>query len=361
MAGSERTTAAATGALLAVLLLGGGLACASTGAAKKGADPASATVQEPVAPPADAGETTPAEGAEGGSPPGEAEGAPPPVAGEDTPGPTDGEEAPAPAPKATDVVVISEGGEVLDRDDVSLYEASRRARHERGEEPAGSAGALVITNQTLEDQTPPGRISFGTTEREIATGPPPVAPEPEEGPPSGTDAVPDDAEEAAPGAVGEDGEEQAETAEEAAPAQPPLEERNPELYWRNRIREARLRWREAVARVEELQGLAGQLRYDFYATDDPWLRDSSIKPAWDRTLVDLEESRQEVDFQRRTVEAILLEGRRSGALPGWLREGLELEPDEDRLRRPAPFDEHEAIEPVEVEDDDGDGGGPGGS
>jgi hypothetical protein len=250
--------------------------------------------------------------------------------------------------------VISEGGKVTDPDDVSLYEASRRARRERGEEPAGSDGALVITNRTLEDQTPPGRISFGTTERKIATGSPPVAPEPEES------AAPGDAE-APPEAVGEDGEENGEAAAETAAAEPPLEERNPELYWRSRIREARLRWREAVAQVEELQGLAEQLRYDFYATDDPWLRDSSIKPAWDRTLVDLEESRQEVDFQRRTVEAILLEGRRSGALPGWLREGLELEPDEARLRRPALFDEHEAIEPVEVEDEDGAGDGPGGS
>jgi hypothetical protein len=139
------------------------------------------------------------------------------------------------------------------------------------------------------------------------------------------------------------------TPADGATAEPSLEQRNPELYWRTRIRDARLRWRESVERAEELAGLVGQLRYDFYATDDPWLRDSSIKPAWDRTLADLEEARQEVDFQRRTVEAILEEGRRTGALPGWLREGLELEPDEEMLRRPAPFDEHRAIEPVETD------------
>ena len=357
MAGSERTPAAAA-ALLAVLLLAGGLACASTTAATKDVDAAPQSVQEPVSPPSEVPQA-PAEAEEMPAPADAEEPAP---AGTTADGglaepAEDPAETDAPAPKATDVVVISEG-KAPDRDDVSLYEASRRARRERGEEPAGSAGALVITNQTLEDQTPPGRISFGTTERKIATGPPPAASEPAEGPQAGTDAAPDDAE-AAPGAVGEGGEEDAEVAEEAVAAEPPLEERNPELYWRSRVREARLRWREAVARVEELQGLAGQLRYDFYATDDPWLRDSSIKPAWDRTLVDLEESRQEVDFQRRTVEAILVEGRRSGALPGWLREGLELEPDEARLRRPVLFDEHEAIEPVEVEDEDGDGGGPG--
>lgn len=332
MGASERRRAVARG-LPVLLLLGAGLACASGGASERGVE-GPATVQEPLTPP-DSAE------------------APAPVAAEvptadETPS-TDAapDEAGAePSRPGAGVVVIAEGGQP-EAEAVSLYEASERARRERAAAAGRTGSSVTITNETLEQHAAGGRISIGRSEESVAAAP---AAEPAAEGEASTAAAPEGEGAEAPAGEGS-----------AAPAgaERSLEERNPELYWRTRAREARLRWREAVEKVEELQGLAEQLRYDFYATDDPWRRDSSIKPAWDRTLVDLEEARQDVDFQRRTLEAVLTEGRRSGALPGWLREGLELEPDETRIRRPAAFDEHDAIEPVEVEDDEGDEEPPG--
>lgn len=344
MAASEARRAAAARGLPLLLLLGAGLACASGGAPERGVE-TPASVQEPLTPPPSAEEPAAAAEAQEEVPEEEAQ-EEAQEASEEAPEEPDAPGAERPHP-GTGVVVISEG-RATEEETLSLYEASERARRERAGAAPRSGSSLTITNETLEQHAAGGRISFGggqeavAAEEEETAGEPGAAEEPAE---EGSEPA------AEPATGGAD--------EQTAAAERPLEQRNPELYWRDRVREARLRWREAVERVEELQGLAEQLRYDFYATDDPWLRDSSIKPAWDRTLVELEEARQDVDFQRRTVEAVLLEGRRSGALPGWLREGLELEPDESRIRRPAAFDEHEAIEPVEAEDDDADEESPG--
>ncbi|MEZ5331305.1 MAG: hypothetical protein R2991_04475 [Thermoanaerobaculia bacterium] len=332
--------AASRGRLL--LLLGPFVvACASGGAPK--AEPVQpvepASVQEPLSPDGAPGETAAPEEEEPAAP----------SPGEVTPGESAVEEesepdAATPPRKATDVVVISEGK--APEAPVGLYEAAQEARRERGE-AAQRRGPIVVTNETLRQHEPGGRISFGTTQESVpaATAPPAAAPTTGSAPAATAAAEP-----------GGDPEGTAVTQAATPAPEPVLEERNPELYWRNRIREARLRWREAVETVDELEGLAEQLRYDFYATDDPWLRDSSIKPAWDRTLVDLEEAREDVDFQKRTVEAILAEGHRAGALPGWLREGLELEPDETAPRHSDNLDELAPIEPVEVEEGDPDGG-----
>jgi hypothetical protein len=77
---------------------------------------------------------------------------------------------------------------------------------------------------------------------------------------------------------------------------------------------------ELVARVEEL-------RQQFYSTDDPAYRDGQIKPLWDKALADLEEARFQAARGAEEVLAFYDEGRRAGALPGWLREGAELEPE----------------------------------
>lgn len=343
MAGSDgpRRTASLL-PIAAPLVLGAALACASGGSPKpEPVMPEPASVQEPMSPEPMSPEEEASEPADAALP-------------EEEPVPTDGDlpadeaaaQTPAEAPhKATDVVVISEG-KAPDDAPVGLYEAAQEARRERGEAPRRS-GSIVVTNETLEQHEPGGQISYGRTEESVPAAQPSATPPATAGEarePSPADTT---------GATGGEGE----AGTTAPTAERPLEERNPELYWRNRIREARLRWREAVEKVDELEGLSEQLRYDFYATDDPWLRDSSIKPAWDRTLVDLEEARQEVEFQKRTVEAILNEGRHAGALPGWLREGLELEPEETDRHRPGTFDEHSAIEPVEMEDDDDADGG----
>lgn len=117
-----------------------------------------------------------------------------------------------------------------------------------------------------------------------------------------------------------------------------------EKYWRERGLEIRQRWRSAHDRIAELQGDAEELRTRFYGTDDPYVRDGQIKPEWDRALEELDQSRREEERCSQEIERFLLEGRRAGALPGWLREGIELEPPPPERRSPSA----EPTEPVEA-------------
>jgi hypothetical protein len=140
-------------------------------------------------------------------------------------------------------------------------------------------------------------------------------------------------------------------AEEEAKAAPPAEgegaEVRDEAYWRTRARELRVAWREAVDQASDLEIQAEALRLKFYSEEDVYSRDTRIKPAWDRVLDRLGEARRDADAYQQELETLLEEGRKSGALPGWLREGIELEPEvEPAEEGPA---EHEISEPVEVE------------
>lgn len=132
-----------------------------------------------------------------------------------------------------------------------------------------------------------------------------------------------------------------------------------EDYWRNLVRDLRLAWRQAYEDIEEYELEIARLRRDFYAEDDPFYRDSQIKPAWDRALEDLDQAERTVERSQRKLEQAIDDGRRAGALPGWLREGIELEPvtdgeyDQDRTRDSSV---HEPSEPVIVDDQEGDGG-----
>ncbi|MGB7490675.1 MAG: hypothetical protein WBN62_10115 [Thermoanaerobaculia bacterium] len=99
-----------------------------------------------------------------------------------------------------------------------------------------------------------------------------------------------------------------------------------EAYWRDRGLEIRLAWKEATENVDELEADVLNLRMRFYAEDDPFYRDAQIKPAWDHAIEELNATREEVDLRKLELQDFMEEGRVAGALPGWLREGLELEP-----------------------------------
>jgi hypothetical protein len=103
-----------------------------------------------------------------------------------------------------------------------------------------------------------------------------------------------------------------------------------EKYWRGRALEIRQRWRKASDRIKELEEDIGLLRRRFYAQDDPYVRDGQIKPAWDRALDELRESRATAQAAKKGLTDFLDEGRIAGALPGWLREGIDLEPKEEK-------------------------------
>jgi len=107
-----------------------------------------------------------------------------------------------------------------------------------------------------------------------------------------------------------------------------------EKYWRGRALEIRQRWRKAADRIKELEEDIGLLRRRFYAQDDPYVRDGQIKPAWDHALDELHESRDAVQAAKKELTDFLDEGRIAGALPGWLREGIDLEPKEEKPADP---------------------------
>jgi len=123
-----------------------------------------------------------------------------------------------------------------------------------------------------------------------------------------------------------------------------------ESYWRQRGLDIRQRWRDAVERIPELVAKVEGLRQQFYAEDDPAYRDGQIKPAWDKALADLEEARYQAGQGQQEVETFLEEGRRAGALPGWLREGAELEP-EPVIEEAEPVDPAEPVEPTILDDE----------
>lgn len=139
------------------------------------------------------------------------------------------------------------------------------------------------------------------------------------------------------------------------PAEPPVAtvDGKDETYWRLRSRDLRQRWRDAVDEVAELESDADLLRRRFYAEADPYVRDGRIKPDWDRVLDRIGVMRDEAARRQEELVAHLEEGRRAGALPGWLREGAELEPPAPGVRpaeRP-----HEAVEPP-ISPEPGEGG-----
>jgi hypothetical protein len=135
------------------------------------------------------------------------------------------------------------------------------------------------------------------------------------------------------------------TPEEEAVADAEIEDAaEREKYWRERGLEIRKRWREAVDRVPELEGKVAELRQLFYSTDDPAVRDGRVKPEWDKAIADLEQARYAAERGGEEVAAFLDEGRRAGALPGWLREGAELEP-EPVVEQVEGVADHEPSEP----------------
>jgi hypothetical protein len=146
------------------------------------------------------------------------------------------------------------------------------------------------------------------------------------------------------------GEEPAASAGAAAPGASETPPRGPagprdEVDWRGRVRDIRTRWADAASEVERLERQADQLRWDFYAEDDPYYRDERIKPEWDRVLDDLRRARQDVRAYREELAEAVEEGRGVGALPGWLREGVELEPEEPESPVRRDPGEHDVEEP----------------
>ena len=227
----------------------------------------------------------------------------PPVseAGAEVPPPSTQGEDPVASPPPPTLVVIDDGAADEERGPKSLAEAAREERERRAQ---ASAPVAVIDNRNLAEFSRDQKLTIG---QEPATA----------GDAAASSTV---------------------TADAAAKAI------RDEAYWRQRGLEIRREWRAAADRISELEGKSEELRRRFYAADDPYQRDSQIKPEWDHTLDELDSTRREVERYELELERFLTEGRQGGALPGRLREGSDLEP--ERLPRAAP--NAEPTEPVEA-------------
>jgi hypothetical protein len=93
-----------------------------------------------------------------------------------------------------------------------------------------------------------------------------------------------------------------------------------EAEWKEIASRARKRVADDKARVAELGAATKKLENDFYAWDDGQYRDRVIKPAWDRSLVDLETAKQELAEAETDLADLPEKARKAGALPGWIRE-----------------------------------------
>lgn len=221
------------------------------------------------------------------------------AAPEPTPAPT-----PAPAPTPTpapappsNTVVLESGGAAKEGSTRSLADAARAAREQKAH---AAPPAHVITDKNLKEYAAKGQVTVAAPAKK------------------------------------------AETAGEG------VEPVRGEQYWRSRALEVRLRWRKAADEVKELEQSAAGWRRRFYAENDPYVRNGQVKPEWDRVLDRLEEARAEVEAAKTELAELLEEGRTAGALPGWLREGIDQEPEDE----PEPSNEHKVIEPPKVEEDD---------
>ena len=130
-----------------------------------------------------------------------------------------------------------------------------------------------------------------------------------------------------------------------------------EQYWREQALGTRLRWRDALDQIARLEETTAALRRRFYSEDDPFYRDSQIKPEWDRSLDLLGQARRQAEDSSIEIRELMERGRRAGALPGWLREGIEFEPQPERNDEDEEddFGFYEPEDPTEY-DPDNDGG-----
>ena len=118
-----------------------------------------------------------------------------------------------------------------------------------------------------------------------------------------------------------------------------------EQYWRSRALEMRMGWRRAIDRIAELELESAALRQQFYAEDDPYLRDSQLKPAWDRVLDRLDQLRDQAARYEQELDVFVAEGQRAGVPQGWLNQGWELEPTPQERQSAEKAPAHEAINP----------------
>jgi hypothetical protein len=222
-------------------------------------------------------------------------------------------------PTGRQQTIVIQAGKTADVTPLTLQQASASERERRA---ASDVPVAVITNRNLSDLAEGGQITvIGEPEPAAPTGAPAGG-----GGEQGAATTNSGAATAAPGTATTATAASSTAPVAAAPAKGAPDPGLAEEYWRGQALKIRLDWKAAVEEVDELQTEVADLRRRFYEEDDPFYRDNEIKPAWDRALDRLQEAKAAAETQERKLSRFLEEGRKSGALPGWLREGMEFEP-----------------------------------
>src|SRR3954451_17570124 len=135
-----------------------------------------------------------------------------------------------------------------------------------------------------------------------------------------------------------------------APPAAPVPAVRDEQHWRGRARELRETWKQAADEVKDLEQKSITLRQKFSSESDTFLRDTQIKPDWDRVLDRLRQARLDVEAAKQELAHFMEEGRAAGALPGWLDEGIENEPADEAAKKKEPVPALQSIEPPVLTD-----------
>ncbi|MCP2605249.1 hypothetical protein NLC29_03750, partial [Candidatus Aminicenantes bacterium AH-873-B07] len=91
-----------------------------------------------------------------------------------------------------------------------------------------------------------------------------------------------------------------------------------EMFWRKRKEEYEQRWKKAKEYVELLTLKMNGLWQEFYSMDDMTSRDK-IQREISETYQKLLRAQQEEARTKKELEKFLIEAKKQGALPGWLR------------------------------------------
>jgi hypothetical protein len=224
------------------------------------------------------------------------------------------ETAPPPAPPAQEEkrtgdaapVVVDPGTDSSETTPATLVEAAHAERQRRA---AAGKPVAVINDKTLSRYAAKGQITVADPKAKTGKKDPPAA-----------------------------------TASET--------QAHDEQYWRGKARQLRDAWRQSADEVKDLEQKSGELRLKFYAEKDSFLRDTQVKPEWDRVLDRLQQAKLDVDAAKQDLTKFLDDGRAAGVLPGWLDEGIEDEPEEPKKQekdKDAP--PVQSIEPPVLNDD----------
>lgn len=91
-----------------------------------------------------------------------------------------------------------------------------------------------------------------------------------------------------------------------------------EEYWKQRMNDARLTQSRAQERIELLQLQARNVYGNFVAVDDPGQK-ALLQTQLQKLNADIEKAQQEAAEAANALKDLKEEGRKAGALPGWLR------------------------------------------